>query len=263
MLTIIDISNHQRGLALNSLSADTFIFKVTEGDYFKDDTLEDFIQQARSLDKPFGLYHFLDQSPVEEQANFFLSCITPYLGECLLVLDYEEYGRQGPDQAKRFLDIIYQKTQVKPLIYMNESDANAEDWSEVISADYGLWVAKYSSNLPKLSQWPNYAMWQYTSTPYDTSYFYGDLNAWKKYGLPETSNSTNYHLKGKRFKALKPLIIKADEWFKKDTGMFFSKSTVFDIQTICHTETTTHALIYYNHREVFVTLHKDYVELVE
>ncbi|MGX7025134.1 glycoside hydrolase family 25 protein [Vagococcus hydrophili] len=263
MLTVIDISNHQRGLDLNSLSADAFIFKLTEGNYFKDDTAEEFIQQARALGKPFGLYHFLDQSPVEEQANFFLSYVTPYLGECLLVLDYEDYGRQGADQAKLFLDIIYQKTQVKPLIYMNESDANAEDWSQVIAGDYGLWIAKYSSNLPELTQWLDYAMWQYTSSPYDTSYFYGDLHAFNKYGQKEAKDCPNYHVRGKRFKALKPLIIKADEFFKKDTGMLFSKSTVFDIQAICHTETTTHALIYYNHREVFVTLRKDYVELVE
>lgn len=263
MLTVIDISNHQRGLDLNSLSADAFIFKLTEGNYFKDDTAEEFIQQARALGKPFGLYHFLDQSPVEEQANFFLSYVTPYLGECLLVLDYEDYGRQGADQAKLFLDIIYQKTQVKPLIYMNESDANAEDWSQVIAGDYGLWIAKYSSNLPELTQWPDYAMWQYTSSPYDTSYFYGDLHAFNKYGQKEAKDCPNYHVRGKRFKALKPLIIKADEFFKKDTGMLFSKSTVFDIQAICHTETTTHALIYYNHCEVFVTLRKDYVELVE
>ena len=262
MLTIIDLSNHQTGLKLNTLSADGFIFKVTEGNYFEDKAAADFIKQARDLKKPFGLYHFLDASPIGEQIDFFLKFAAPYVGEAILVLDYEAYGRQGATKAKEFLDGVYQKTGVKPLIYMNESDANSDDWSQVIAADYGLWVAKYSSVLPNLTQWQDYAMWQYTSTPYDTNYFYGDVFAWQKYAEVK-KEAGDYHKKGKRFKALRELVIKADDTFKKDTGMFFSKSTVFDIQAICHTKTTTHALIDYNHSEVFVTLHKDYVELIK
>lgn len=262
MLKIIDVSNHQRGLDLSTLTADGFIFKVSEGNYFKDEAAVEFINQAKKLKKPFGLYHFLDGGDIKEQAQFFLKLIKPYLGEALLVLDYEMYGRQGAAKAKEFLDIVYQETGVKPLIYMNESDANGDNWSEVIKNDYGLWVAKYSSQVPKLNQWQEYAMWQYTSTPYDTSHFYGDKFSWEKYAQVEGGSQKKYHTKGKRFKVLKEVVIKADETFKKDTGMFFSKNSIFDIKAIHHTKTTTHALIEYNHLEVFVTLHKDYVELV-
>ena len=263
MLKVIDVSNHQRGLKLSTLNADAFIFKLTEGTSFYDDTAEDFIKQARLLNKPFGLYHFLNGENISAQADFFLKKCVPYIGEAILVLDYEEYGRQGSKKSKEFLDIVFNQTKVRPLIYMNESDANSDDWSEVIKADFGLWVAKYSSNLPKLTQWPNYAMWQYTNSPYDTSHFYGDLNAFKKYATPITKNEKKYHTKGRRFRALKDLIVKADETWKKDTGMLFSKSSIIDIETICHTKTTTHARLNYNHREVFVTLHTDYVEMIE
>ena len=263
MLTVIDLSNHQKGLNLASLHADAFMFKLTEGNYFEDTAASDFIKQAKALKKPFGLYHFLDNSPVNEQVNFFLSYANPYIGEAFLALDYEEYGRIGAQKAKEFLDLVYEKTKVKPLIYMNESDANNEDWSEVIQADYGLWVAKYSSNLPRLTQWPEYAMWQYTNTPYDTNFFYGDTFAWQKYAQIETKDSNIYHTKGTRFKVLKDLIVKADETFKKDTGMIFCQGTILDIKRICHTQTTTHGLIEYNHREVFITLHQDYVDKVE
>ncbi len=262
MLTVIDVSNHQQGLNLSTLTADAFIFKLTEGTRFEDKTAKDFITQARNLNKPFGLYHFMDNSPVIEQADFFIAYAADYIGEAILVLDYEDYGRQGATNAHVFLDYVYQQTKVKPLIYMNESDANSDDWSKVIQSDYGLWVAKYSSNLPNLLKWPEYAMWQYTSSPYDTSYFYGDLLAWQKYAQIETDDNKNYHTTGTRFKALKDLIIKADEAFKKDTGMLFSKSTIFDIESICHTETTTHGRLYYNHSEVFITLHKDYVDKI-
>lgn len=262
MLRVIDISNHQQGLDLSLLTADAFIFKLTEGTTFEDKAAKNFIAQAKNLKKPFGLYHFMDQAPVIEQAQFFLKYAKEYLGEALLVLDYESYGKQGALAAMSFLDYVYQETKVKPLIYMNESDANSEDWSDVIKKDYGLWVAKYSSNLPALTQWSEYAMWQYTSSPYDTSYFYGDILAWQKYAQIETDHNQDYYTTGIRFKALKDLIIKADEMFKKDTGMLFSKSTIFDIESICHTETTTHALLHYNHTEVFVTLHKDYVDKI-
>ncbi|MFI3685934.1 GH25 family lysozyme [Vagococcus fluvialis] len=263
MLTVTDLSNHQLGLNIQSVPADAYIFKLSEGTTFKDKAATDFITQVRALNKPFGLYHFLNAEPVTEQAEFFLSLAKEYIGEAILVLDYEEYGKQGAQKAKEFLDYIYQQTKVKPLIYMNESDANSDDWSEVIKSDYGLWVAKYSSNLPNLTQWPEYAMWQYTSSPYDTSYFYGDLMAWYKYAQVETFDNQNYHTSGKRFQALKNLVIKADETFKKDTGMLFSKSTIFDIESICHTETTTHGRLYYNHSKVFITLHKDYVDKID
>ena len=40
MLKVIDISNHQKGLKLSTLSADAFIFKLTEGTSFYDETAE-------------------------------------------------------------------------------------------------------------------------------------------------------------------------------------------------------------------------------
>ena len=266
MLKVIDLSNHQRGVKLDTLNADAFIFKATEGTYFIDDTCDHFVQQAKKLKKPYGIYHFLDQSDVIKQADFFLTHIKGYIGEAILVLDYEAYGKQGAIKAKQFLDYVYQKTKVKPLIYMNESDANSDDWSNVVKDDYGLWVAKYSTNPPHTPQWNDITMWQYTSTPVDTSHFYGDRDAWSRYASPKKENhqnKENYHTNGRRFEALKSLIIQADETFKKSSGMQFSKSTIFDIEQICHTKTTTHARILYNHSEVFVTLHKDYVRKID
>ncbi|MGX6971062.1 GH25 family lysozyme [Vagococcus bubulae] len=266
MLKVIDLSNHQRGMSLDTLQADAFIFKATEGTYFIDDTCDTFVQQAKKLNKPYGVYHFLDQSDVIKQADFFLTHIKGYIGEAILVLDYEEYGKQGAKKAKEFLDYVYQQTHVKPLIYMNESDANSDDWSGVVSSDYALWVAKYSTQSPSVTQWPDIAMWQFTSQPVDTSYFYGDKEAWSRYASVKntvTTQKATYHTSGTRFEALKSLIIYADESFKKASGMHFSKSTIFDIKQICHTKTTTHASIFYNHCEVYVTLHKDYVRKID
>lgn len=185
MLTGYDISNHQAGLNLAKLQGLFFIMKATEGVGFVDRYCEGFVRQAKQLGRLYGVYHFLDQSDVVAQADFFVKHIKGYLGEALLVLDYEMYGRQGPAQAKRFLDRVYQLTGVKPLIYMSESVTREEDWSAVVKADYGLWVAKYAKNQPKVGYWPSYAMWQFTSTPYDKNYFYGDQKAWRAYTKPK------------------------------------------------------------------------------
>lgn len=71
MLTVIDLSNHQLGLNIQSVPADAYMFKLSEGTTFKDKAATDFITQARALNKPFGLYHFLNAEPVTEQAEFF------------------------------------------------------------------------------------------------------------------------------------------------------------------------------------------------
>ncbi|MGO3732003.1 MAG: GH25 family lysozyme [Vagococcus sp.] len=260
MLHVTDLSNHQKGLKLATLQADAFIFKATEGCHFIDGDCDTFVKQAKALNKPYGVYHFLDSSDVIKQATFFLQHIKGYLGEAVLVLDYEAYGRQGATQAKRFLDHVYHQTQIKPLIYMNESDANGEDWSTVSGSDYGLWVTKYATQIPVLPKWPGYVMWQYTSTPLDKSYFYGDKAAWSAYAKPvQTATLTQYHQSGTRFKAMTSLPLKTDETWTRDSGIQFAQHTIFDVAHIINTGRTTHGLIRYNGQPLYITLHKDYV----
>lgn len=188
MLRVADLSNHNNS-NLSNYPADAYIFKITEGNYFLDKNCASYVQQAKAMGKPYGFYHFMDNgSSAQAQAEFFVSKITPYIGEALLVLDYEMYGRLGTNQAKVFLDYVYNKTGVKPLVYCSESVTHEENWSQVVAGNYGLWVAKYSSNKPNVKYWPFYAMWQYTSTPYDLSEFYGTIENWKSYAKSNKSN---------------------------------------------------------------------------
>ncbi|EOS7736250.1 glycosyl hydrolase family 25, partial [Enterococcus hirae] len=88
---------------------------------------------------------------------------------------------QGTGILKQMLDRIQQKTGIKALVYTSASVLFEEDFSTIVKADYGLWVAAYQSNFPKIKHWTNAAMWQYTSIPYDQNIFYGDQNTWKAY----------------------------------------------------------------------------------
>lgn len=180
-LQVVDLSNNNGSKNLADYPADAYLFKATEGCNFIDRYCDPFVQQAIKAGKPFGVYHFIDDSNWQEQTDFFIQNVQGYIGKGILVLDYEMYGRQGTGVLKQMLDRIQQKTGIKALVYTSASVLFEEDFSAIVQADYGLWVAAYQSNFPALKHWSNAAIWQYTSTPYDQNIFYGDENTWKAY----------------------------------------------------------------------------------
>ncbi|MGL9846129.1 lysozyme [Enterococcus sp. DIV0765f] len=180
-LKVVDLSNNNGSKNIKDYPADAYMFKATEGCNFVDRYCDQFVQQAIQAGKPFGVYHFIDGSNWQTQTDFFVQNVQGYIGKGILVLDYEMYGRQGTCVLKQMLDRIQQKTGIKALVYTSASVLFEEDFSEIVKADYGLWVAAYQSSFPKIKHWSNAVMWQYTSTPYDQNTFYGDQNTWKAY----------------------------------------------------------------------------------
>lgn len=182
MLQGYDVSNHQAGLDLSTLSSDFFIMKATEGLGFVDAYCDAWIQWCINNNKPFGFYHFMTaQNPVA-QADYFVNNTKNYFGKGIPVLDFEANGLLlGSSGAKQFLDRVFELTGVRPLIYTSSSVTFQHNWTDVVNANYGLWVADYSSKAPAVKYWSSYAMWQHTSTPLDHNYFYGDVTAWNKY----------------------------------------------------------------------------------
>lgn len=269
-LIFYDVSNHQGGLRLDSLESDAFIFKATEGLGYVDKWCDNFVEQAKALGKPWGVYHFLDGSDVIKQAEYFYSNIKGYIGKGILVLDYEDYGRQGAVKAKQFLDHLYKLTGVRAWIYMNESDSNSDNW-QPLAKDYALWIAKYSTKEPNHIKGLSVVAWQYTSKPLDKNIYYGDKPSWTKYALGDKNGITpdikptgpstidNYWTTGTRFKAKEPLIQHyADNWDKL-TGDEIHKGREFDIKKMINNGKTTHAIL---ENGAAITLHKSYVEMV-
>ena len=213
MLKGIDISKWQDGIDLSKIETDFVICKATEGVGYTDQKCDKFYQQAKSLGKKLWVYHFsrpdLRNTAVAE-ADWFIRETKGYHKEAILILDWESGDLKNVTWAKQWLDRVYEKTGVKPVIYMSASVMSSADWSSVANADYGLWVANYGSNNGTaqesvfnkypLKYWSFYALWQYTSTGrldgyngnLDLNYFSGDKEAWDKYagGSPSTSTST-------------------------------------------------------------------------
>lgn len=200
----IDISNHQRGLDLSKIDCDFVIIKATEGKSYVDKSCDGFFQQALSLGKKLGVYHFANNSDntAQQEADWFINNTRGYIGKAIPVLDWEDNVTDDVPWALEWLQRVEQAYGCKPLIYMSESVVNRHDWSPVANANYGIWVAKYRDNLPdynydmskagnmpSIKYWSTMALWQWTSTGrlngwngnLDCNVFYGDAAAWDKY----------------------------------------------------------------------------------
>lgn len=198
MLRGIDISHHQDGIDIAKTEVDFVIVKATEGIGYVDPCCDKFYQAAKSCGKKLGVYHFARPdlgNTAEAEANYFVENVKGYIKEAMLILDWESGNLNNPSWVKVFCDRVYLLTGVKPVIYMSASPANSYNWSSVVNADYGLWIASYGANTgvegnkPSCSKWKFYCMWQYTSKGkvngyngnIDMNIFYGDQIAWDQY----------------------------------------------------------------------------------
>lgn len=200
----IDISGWQKGINLEAVPADFVIMKATGGAKTFIGDCDRQYQQAKKAGKLRGVYHFAkDRGPVNsatvEADHFVDSTLGYHDGETLLVLDFEaDVVSLGAGWALEWLNRVFARTGIRPLIYMSGSLAAQAQWAPVVAANYGLWVANWGSNpvtghtaAPAVSagRWPFEAMRQYSSNGQlpgysgrlDMDVFYGDRGTWMKY----------------------------------------------------------------------------------
>ena len=182
MLHGCDISKWQ-GMEFDFSNEDFVIAKATEGRTYTDKCFLHFIEKAIIMGKCIGAYHYArpENNTPKEEAEHFVNVIRPYIGRCLLALDWEGVALTYPiEWAVEWLQEVEKLTGVKPLIYCSAS--YVPQCAKVAENGNGIWVAKWSETAPKVK--PTFqvmALWQYTSTPYDKDKFFGDATAWQKY----------------------------------------------------------------------------------
>lgn len=245
MLKGVDISRYQNGIDLSKIETDFVICKATEGVGYTDNCCDKFYQQAKKLGKKLGVYHYARpdlRNTAKAEADWFVRETKGYIKEAILVLDWEAGDLGNVTWAKQWLDRVKELTGVKPLIYMSASVMNAYDWSSIVNADYGLWVANYGTNdgtaqesafeRHPMKYWSFYALWQYTSTGklsgyngnLDLDYFSGDESAWDKYATSSTSSNS----KGETSTDSS----KADQVLHKGSKVQFYGCQISDIKTV-------------------------------
>lgn len=144
----IDISGWQAGIDLSKVPCDFVIVKATEGVTFVSDACDSQIQQAVSLGKPFGFYHYIDGSGAQAEADFFIDNCSGYFGKGIPCVDWERKNNGAfgnTDYLAQLVQRIIDRTGVKPLIYASEGSF---PWDVAQALDCGAWVAQYASMEP-------------------------------------------------------------------------------------------------------------------
>lgn len=184
MLNVVDLSSWNKSNYKQAIdSADAVIIKATEGTSYTNPYLKTYYDYAKSKGKLIGLYHYsrAESNTALAEAKYFLGVAYPYMDGAILCLDWEGKALNADqNKARQWLDIVYGITGKKPLLYCSEAYLKKVGPS-VVSGDYGLWCAKYSTKKPTITPWSVMALWQYSSTPWDKSYFYGTATTWSKY----------------------------------------------------------------------------------
>lgn len=214
----IDIASYQTGIDLSVVPCDFVIVKATEGVNYTNPDFSRAYAQAKEQNKLIGIYHYANGAGATAEADYYLSVVGDRVGDAILVLDWEQGGNSAfgnVSYAKQWLDHVYSKTKVRPLIYMSKSVTYGYDWSAV-APNHGLWVAQYADTNPTNYQnnpWTDtngYGAWsngpvifQYSSTGrlsgwsgnLDLNLAYMDATAWSKYAqgdnyvAPETPDT--------------------------------------------------------------------------
>lgn len=197
-----DVSHYQGQIDFGIYKNNTnfLIAKATQGTSYID-TMYGFNRlSSRNLSIPFGSYHFADGKDATEEAKHFCDVIDgdPIRQGELLMLDYEISLADPVVWCKTWLDYVSNHFKgTKPLIYLNKALVKEFDWTSVVSSGYGLWIADYTYDPNKSSgvfgNWPFAAIQQWTNSQtvpginggVDGDVFFGDVEAFKKYGYQE------------------------------------------------------------------------------
>ena len=161
----IDIASYQTGINVSAsgVPCDFVIIKATQGTSYVNPDFVRAYDQAKAAGKCLGIYHYATGIGAEAEVNHFLSTIGNRVGEAILVLDWEtseassgkntQFNNTG--YAKQWLDLLYQKTKVRGVLYTSKNVCRSLDWSQV-APTYRLWGAQY----------PNYNTTGYKTNPW-------------------------------------------------------------------------------------------------
>ena len=200
----IDISRWQSDLDISKIECDFVIVKATQSTDYVSPEFKKQIEQAISLGKLVGVYHYAGGGGVQAEADHFLATVKDYIGKAILCLDWE--GEQNPNfknptYAMMWLDYVKNTTGVLPFIYMSKSVCRQYSWD----ASYPLWCAQYPdheitgyqeypwTDNKGFGAWSEPQIFQYTGTGRLEGYG-GNLDldkayisplVWKEYAKPQ------------------------------------------------------------------------------
>ena len=193
MLKGCDLSRHNGANAvLNAIATDAdikfIICKATEGRGYKDPMFDNHMRAALNNNRMVGAYHYArpetGNTPAQE-ARTFVNAVSPYIGNCLLALDWEgDALKASPKWALEWCEEVASMTGVNPVVYVQESYVKKMTCFK--GKNFGLWVAKWSNSEPQIAPWNVWALWQYSNKPFDLDKFNGSEAQFRMYCMSST-----------------------------------------------------------------------------
>lgn len=163
---VLDLSHHNEIEDWNKVYASgvrAVIHKATQGSSFVDQDYAKRKAAAKASGLLWGAYHFADSSDVEKQVANFLKVV----GEdedTLLALDYEPNGARTMSlaQAKKFLQLVYEKTEQRPILYSGNLIKETLKKADPFFSSHRLWLAQYGKKAILPPGFDRYWLWQYS-----------------------------------------------------------------------------------------------------
>ncbi len=201
MINGIDVSQYQGLIDFNTLK-DSIDFMWIRANFGTPNNssvlnLDTMFERNKTLVRqtgiPHGFFHFAypQYNTPQSEALYFASIVDIQQNE-LLALDFEEPVSDPVNWVLTFLQTLSNSFGgYKPLVYMNLNLSNSYDWSPVINAGFGSWIAAYDGNTAMpVTKWSVVAFKQWTDTAtvpgisgqVDGDVFYGDISQFNKYG---------------------------------------------------------------------------------
>lgn len=146
----IDISSWQPADITALVNYDFVIIKATEGTNYVSPVCDTQYQHAKQRGALLGVYHFASGGDAIAEADFFIKNIAGYIGEAILVLDWEAQAvARGGEWVRAFVRRVREKTGVPPVIYGSQSPLSSYNIPAIAAAENcGLWVAAYPHSAP-------------------------------------------------------------------------------------------------------------------
>lgn len=175
----IDIASYQAGLDFSKVPCDFAIIKATQGTGYTNPDCVRAVEQAMSLGKGVGVYHYISGGNAVAEANFFINSILNWIGKVMICLDWElDQNSAWGDESylEQVINQVIARTGVPPMIYAPASRYNQV--AEVAKRhNCGLWIAQYADMNPTGYQNTPWNEGAYTCAIRQYSGF-GRLNGW-------------------------------------------------------------------------------------
>ena len=193
----IDVSKYQsliaweevKAMRIRNINPGFAFIKATEGIGNSDPQFNRNWKRSKDAGVPRGAYHFfIGSKDGKMQAENFIDKVKLEAGDFPPVLDIEQLNGASINnlkkEAKRWLDVVEEYYNVRPIIY-----TNVDFYNRNLGADfdkYPLWVAHYyQPEQPRISR--DWFFWQHSdkgsvngiTTPVDFNVFNGDSLSFK------------------------------------------------------------------------------------